>query len=440
MKNETRKMLEEIKNGELIYAQIDLWEEQDITISLVNSKMLDYDELLYSDDEESFKNYKPYYASVVVNNSIDNIKKLRNIKSGWNIAKFVMGNKEFFYEKLEEYIEMEGILELSASPVNYISGKIIFFTNKAIPYEDLVKINNIYDSSRLEIAQNDENVQNVLENVWKNDIPKKIDIYNIGHGNADYIRGNHNRILYDIGYNYRSYPNRNNTRYCRAVNALRKLKPDCVILSHWDMDHIIGCAYANQSLFNVKWIAPVFVQGEKNSINSIRIAKYLKKLNNLILVNRDEQRKIASIGDEKKDKYMIKLSLGGNRDSKISLKNQQGIYIEVVANNNRVLLTGDFPYMSMDAKLNKCNYLHVPHHCSNMDTTKLDSLVINGQSKCAVISTNRKKDKINCNKEHYDKLQKIYGEIKFTIGKNINDEFKNISIQINLKKGIVIER
>ena len=72
-----------------------------------------------------------------------------------------------------------------------------------------------------------------------------IDIYNVEHGNVDYILSTHKRILYDIGYNYGCYPSYNphESRFWRAIFAIYHLKPSYVILSHRDLDQVIGFVY-----------------------------------------------------------------------------------------------------------------------------------------------------------------------------------------------------
>ena len=105
----------------------------------------------------------------------------------------------------EEGILLDGILETSASPVNYLKGKLLVFTNRAIKKSVLNKINSMYDPRKFGYTSSSD-VENILNDAWVSDFPYKIDIYNVGHGNADYIRGSKHRILYDIGYNYRSFP------------------------------------------------------------------------------------------------------------------------------------------------------------------------------------------------------------------------------------------
>lgn len=326
-------------------------------------------------------------------------------------------------------------METSASPVNYLDGKLLVFKNKAIGKSILDKINGTYDPHKFVCTDRLE-IEKALNNAWAGDLPKTIDIYNVGHGNADYIRGSSHRILYDIGYNYRSFPKYRNTKYLRAVNAIRRMKPDCVILSHWDMDHIIGCAYAEQSIFNPKWIAPYLVSGsDKNARpNAIRLAHYLKVLGNLYLVDREQQNKlIASISCA--NNVEMKLWLGTGT-SILTPKNREGLMIEISDKRRfypHILLAGDVPYKCMPNILtDPIDFMHVPHHCSKLELERLKSVLWKGS--CAIISTNRKKDKsLNYDSRHHKKLEDIFDKVVNTIDSTSGDDEANLSVQINYR-------
>lgn len=61
----------------------------------------------------------------------------------------------------EEGILLDGILETSASPVNYLKGKLLVFTNRAIKKSVLNKINSMYDPRKFGYTSSSD-VENIL--------------------------------------------------------------------------------------------------------------------------------------------------------------------------------------------------------------------------------------------------------------------------------------
>lgn len=439
------KMFDDIKNENILYISIERIVSEDeleneyinekaldgkqyVRVSLLTDEIIEYDLEMFrvENGSELLKKYRPYFANFIVPLE-ENINGIRSIADGWHIGRFIRSRKFS-----NDGIILSGTLEASASPVNYLDGNLLIFTNKAIKKSILDKINSTYDPKRFILSKNSD-VEAILNKAWAEDLPDKIDIYNVGHGNADYIKGTSHRILYDIGYNYRCFPTYQCSRYLRATRAIRHLKPSCVILSHWDMDHIIGCAYAEQDIFSKKWVAPSLISNADKSAtpNSIRLAHYLKVLGNLYLVDRDQKPGlIATISCARTVK--MKLWLGGGK-SILTPKNREGLMLEIIdssKNYPHILLAGDVPYQCMPNILGiPIDFMHVPHHCSNMELGRLKG--IPGKGRCAVISTNRKKcGKLNYNKDHHDELENKFADVINTIDNALGDE-ANLSIQID---------
>lgn len=189
------------------------------------------------------------------------------------------------------------------------------------------------------------------------------------------------------------------------------------------MDHYIGCAYANDKIFNVKWIAPRF-EIEK-SFNSLRLGVYLAKLNNLVLLN-------------KKYKYnpndKVKLNIGSCNDGKVSEKNRRGIYLyitETVSGKDiNLLLTGDVPYNCYYNKLYDLSFLVAPHHGADMNFNKTDyqlnKFYVNEyKEKTAIISCNNNKNSKNRPiKKHVDYLNNDMHFVVLTTESG-NDKYKS---------------
>ncbi len=273
---------------------------------------------------------------------------------------------------------------------------------------------------------------------WKNTICNYIDIYNVGKGNADYIVGNNHIILYDIGYQY-PVPNEIDNHFPKATTEFAELKPDLVIISHWDSDHYIGCLYASNDIFKVNWIAPTLTSDSDKhfSLNAFRLAAYLKALNKLVLVNRA---KAGRFNVSVKGRYdNIFLRMGSSlKDNDITDINREGLYIEISkAGDWGSVLMGDVPYKcAVDSifKMKHLKLLHVPHHCSKMELEKLIRSSWGGNDGHAVITTRKwsaktkpkKKSSYDEGNDHRKTLRKKFGKnVHYTIGssrrKNVND-------------------
>ena len=423
-------IFDNIKNGANIYINVEqnTLEEiegngtQYVRMSILSDEILSYDIDTFRVEgrEELLNRYRPYFVSFIVPIRENKLKNIYALEESWHEAKFINN---------EETVGEEGILLQGTGPVS---------VHKAMKNEVLDKINNTYDPYKFPKTDSKE-IEKILNDAWSKDFPNTIDIYNIGHGNADYIRGAKHRILYDIGYNYRSFPSYNNSKYLKAVRSIRQLRPSCVILSHWDLDHIIGCAYAKQNIFCKKWIAPHLVSGKdkKASTNAIRLAHYLWVLGNLCLVDREQTNKLIATIPCRKNAEM-KLWLGdGNTTTRINRKNREGLIIQIYDKNNNlgdVLLAGDVPYQSMpDILKRNIDFMHVPHHCSKMELARLGVVPTGGIA--AVISTNRNKNKkINYDEPHHDELEKKFRKVVNTIDNQPKDDEANLSVQIKWVK------
>lgn len=439
----------EIKEGKEIYIYIEKKgvntnETQNAynRASIVTNSMLEYD-LRYLTErggseearERLLKSYRPYFVDFLIAMTQD----IEQLEEKWYTASFWNDDNGRSPSNNGEYIVYEGILEYSASPVQYEKRRLLIFKNGSIPSSILNKINSICRSTAFSNTP-DLQIQDILQDLWAGERVKTIDCYNLGKGNSDYIRGHKERILYDIGYSYREFPKKSGKyNYNRACQAIRHAQPSCVILSHWDMDHIVGFAYAKQRIFDIPWIAPCLDgNGKPYSINAYRLARYLECLSNLFLVDRSRGRmQIAQISNGEKE--FMRLYLGGGRDGSITPVNSEGLYLEFYSRDTHIVLAGDVPYKCMMSKIwdSGINYLHVPHHCSNMDYSYLDNLdKYPNCGKVAIISTNRNKNTRvkNFHAYHKNALDSKFSDVICTIDNISNDDNQNLSYQINLVK------
>ncbi len=378
------------------------WNEQDDEVqfaefSVLTKEIYDYDRenILreFSQTVPDWTNtYRPFFVSFTVEINRENKDFLESLADNWYIATFTpVDNQTSDNDRPNQSLIAN--LVFSASPVRLKGGRLTIYDStpkwNGIPINDLETTD--YDPTHF-IVHTDTDIQAALTSAWENDIPKQIDFYNVGKANADYIRGYDNhRILFDVGYeSIRGITfNANSSTYPKASNSLRQLKPNIVIISHWDTDHYIGCAYADSALFRVKWIAPAL--SSKPSLNSFRLAAYLMHLKNLLLVNRSNRgaRNIAAINC-KRD-YELKLNMGGGAEL-LTYINRKGLYLEFTHRDAaHTLLAADVPYKCMGtiANIDDLRLLHVPHHCSrlySLDLLTRSTLSHRGES-YAIITT-----------------------------------------------------
>lgn len=313
----------------------------------------------------------------------------------------------------------------------------LFVFDKALSRKKVDQIETLYQCiCQIQCSAN-EDIEEMLKDAWGNEIPETIDIYNVGHGNADYIRGEKSRILYDVGYNYRCRPRIHDRRFPRAINAIRYMKPSMVILSHWDMDHFIACTCAKKELFQVEWIAPQLcgASGKLPGVNARRIAGYLLLSGKLHLVDRSQGPAVIAKIDCAQG-VKISLELGGGNE-KLSASNREGLYIKIDGGGRmpNVLLAGDVPYRCMLEDLSEpIQFMHVPHHCSKMELDKMKNAGWKGGAAVISVDTSNK-----VMVDHYNILCGQFNEVKFTHG-NLSDPSGCLSIQIKYKENKCVLR
>ena len=338
----------------------------------------------YKDKGISIENYRPFFVFLTISISEQELDKFEALKNRWLKAEFHKNTRPGDYS---------ANLICSASPFRRSRKGIKILDDKGPFFLDGKNINDLtkddYDVNKFNICSDLlNNVKKELDNAWSAKGYEYIDIYNVGHGNADYIVCRDEKsILYDIGathpgYSLKSYP--------KAAHAFNQLKPNLVIISHWDADHYMGCVYASDYVFDAKWVAPFqFTEANESiSINLFRLAAYLSATGKLILIDTNNAGKlVASSGI---NDNAIKLRMGSCtalETQNITKKNRKGLYIELGEKDDKIsVLAGDVSYNSMDGSIfsKQLTFLHVPHHGSKMILSRL----LNCQwGKSAVIST-----------------------------------------------------
>lgn len=153
-----------------------------------------------------------------------------------------------------------------------------------------------------------------------------VNVYNVGQGNCiGLVDINNKPLLYnDVGGGCGA----NKSTYPRLFKLCTENNPP-VLLSHWDLDHIVTAAFDDEIL-NSKWLVP---KQKSLSNTAIKIALELQKRGNLICWNN----------------AITYHDFNGHRISKCSgspqHKNNSGLTLFVNYGNNQfVLLPGDAKY------------------------------------------------------------------------------------------------
>lgn len=429
--NLCKLMFDDVKSGNEVWIQVnEIYPTNDnqntehssnfLRVSLLTQYMLDYDknmfQLLSAENEDHViarETFRPYFLHFLIDISKIDKKERIFISKSEHLGQWFKGaflpNEAIIHDKIDGYL-MKGFLESSASPIHYEKGCLII-NDTSLGSADLDNINSIYEAYKI-TTQDDTTVNNELNDIFRDTIFSEARVYNVGNANCIYIKGScgnqPKNLLYDIGYNIPPYGCKlYKTPYIKARRAILQISNhiDCIVLSHWDLDHILGCAYAPKHLFLHKWIAPNFLTKEEYSVSARRLAVYLNVIGSLMLV----ERKPTSLRTDAFARITtgtssISFWMGINPSPrKVSVRNdehwitpvnREGIIIEVInyqgGNYINSLLLGDVPYSSIPNGVNlikgtSIDYLVVPHHGGYMDYHELDSSTISSNAH-AIIS------------------------------------------------------
>lgn len=415
-----------VKVDRIIYSNSDHDTPESVELSVFTEKMYDYDceTILNEKVALSISNYRPYFAFINLPIEHSDSVSYKEMESNWFQAILNPSNEDNC---------KQGTLFLSASPIKvsqiYISlnNKKGLFKFKGIDIDITAFIDEKYNCA-FPCAQKEE-VEKELCGVESPSKFRYIDIYNIGHGNADYIVFDKKRILFDIGYPRRRRPSVSSYPFPKALRSFGRLRPNLVIISHWDTDHFLGYAYASDSIFDVNWIAPS-LDKKKASMSSRRLVAFLNIIGKLRLIDRSNCLGMSF------DCGNFSLLMGQGNDSRISPINCEGLYIQLQrSDKSSLLLAGDVPYICMDQNIfgKQLELLHVPHHCSNMELQAFRS--IKGDNAVITVA-----DKREVYKNHEIELLNKFKDVKYTVGNSPSNAEDIRSIRYNGNKTMVERR
>lgn len=456
-----RQMFDDIMSGHPIFMRLDqdledyrnqeiLTQDMWFSMSILSEEIIEYDEQIVDGRKKLSPDYRPYFISFLF--QADQIPHIINHfpTNQWLTAEFHLDFSDDLLEHTHPHTSINGYLLTSASPSFIRSGKILKIHTMTKHEEDLVTKHVTRLNNRLKKAVK-KSVQKEFSYIWHNNPIEYIDCYNVGCGNSDHIQCGKRNILYDIGCEFihsAQYTNsRTGTTSDRfpASSTIRHLNPDGIILSHWDMDHILGCAFAEQELFCTIWIAPDLPVNA--CLSALRLARYIQ-LVGILCLSKWPQNGPIRLARAYAGASTVNLYQGAGTDSKVTPANRNGLFLdfEIRMKENdsptKVLLAGDVPYNCMPSKIlhntAKYHYLHVPHHCRDMDLSNLTN-INNTKGICAIISDYRDTtlDGLH-NKAHYDELVKRFQNVVWTTSPANSPELNSTSstraIRINFRR------
>ena len=356
-KNLRNDLKEELNKDKLdVYFHFDIENESDpylaentsgILCSILTDGIMEYDDIYFNNERElDFNEYRVHFELF----QISDPNSIRRIEKYISIDKWYKGT---IYKNKENKDNYNINFIYSLSPI-VIEKRSLQFNGKEVDEEIINKINKVYNCDiETNKTINIEKYVDCKNNI--NDI--RINVYKVGDGNCNYIYIGKSRVLYDIGYNIHSWPkqNINECIYKPYVCASRRFKPSIVIISHWDLDHFIGCAYANKALFEVPWI--VKESNDKIAVSAQRLIKYLYIKGILYFYN--------NINNNNNNSF-IKIHIGKGKDKDVSKANCEGIYVVIEYDGKKALLTGDVPYKCMNHE-SDIIFMVAPHHGGKME-------------------------------------------------------------------------
>ena len=331
--------------------------------------------------------YHPYFIEFQVNAAcLSKYQKLFSLMDGMWHGGYLLPDSSNVAPDLQKLKEAQsimgvyddtipGILMTSASPVRFRRSSLMI-TDHLLSEEEQTMIENLYQTE--DSVREDSDIESLLSELFTDITDFKIESFNVGDGNCIYITAtgkSKKKFYFDIGYRYicslTTEEGEVISHYPYAENHLNTRKPDMVILSHWDLDHILGVVYAGEHIFMIPWIAPdLNDDAHPAKASAKRLAKYLElrgQLNLIPLTTKKFTKKGRQIF--KNDKATIGMAKGGGMLTKI---NNTGIVIRMEGEEGYTLLAGDAEYSTWPSCIStikvppKCSYLLVPHHASNM--------------------------------------------------------------------------
>ena len=380
-----------IYNETEVYAYVNKTDGDLLDISIITESLLEYDKKMLTKD--NCANYKPYFLEFFCDaGQNESVKKLVHKYTGkWVEAKLQNCTDE------DNTDVINGTLLISMSPFKK-RGKGLIFKDKELDEkikDDIKKTYKTYESAHNSMLLNNEEDANYIElqkylNRHSLSNNYKIRVYNVGQGNCIYLRASSTkeitrRVLFDIGVTITKDVDIEAIKLRAA--SLSQIKPDIMILSHWDLDHLLGVYLVEEKSYADIWIAPDYEEREINE-SIKRLTKYLYLNGKLSLIGDYFKGKIVYNSENlqiykgkiKEKGYSAKNQIANNHGLILLLKNRHGV--DILPGDCEYDMWPDAIFSEICGKIN----LVVPHHCGGMETTKMEDICKKTNPGNAIIS------------------------------------------------------
>ncbi len=396
-------------------------EDGEIFVTLTNEKMLQVDTgYLLGEYDSRFPNYRPYfYEFIPVHLTDKKIEQMGLERNKWyNVSLYIdVSVQGEFNEKM-----IKGTLLFSASPIIRKGRRLIFGEEASTDIEQHFNQLLSQEQENWIVNKGDEvkeQFEQALNLSQYNDFEINVIVYSVGQGNWIQVKGmdKGNEIFslcFDIGFTITE----TSTLYEDAIQqaALEAKKSNLIILSHWDLDHILGVSKFSKIDYEKTWIVPQIIDTASES--SKRLAVYLVKESNINAVFAADTFNGTVIF--KSDYFVLGKGQGNQSGKKMTIGNTYswktkynnlnnlGLILEVKNNGHSMLLPGDCEYIEFPQPFMKLyNTIVVPHHGAAVEGVALPDQSVHCSE--AIACVNRKKSRGYPKKKHVDILENDKG-------------------------------
>lgn len=372
--------------GQIYVDEITSWEEGavvKVNISLVNEKMLNMEYEGLENASNSLFFYE--FAGEVTFSSRGTLAKYAML-GNWSSNRYcvfriidmetVNADQNMLFKEFGNRPVFIGEILFSASPI--LSHKVAIVVEgfaedkNSDAYQKLKKIYDTWDADiKKRCIYNDANIISRLKTEFDTVRCKKVDIYNVGQANCCFCDLDSKKLFFDIGVT-RSQSDRNSKLINNAINIISKLTVDAVILSHWDLDHILGVCYHQNCLKNTLWIVPDFEKLYKTPrMSIIRLCNFLLRNGNseILMIDTSTSPKTFFVSSNKEFSLYKGEPIAAHG---INQMNNGGLILKLSHNKN-VLMPGDCEnsIIPTDATKDELDNVIVPHHGSFMSLPRM---------------------------------------------------------------------
>ena len=380
--------------GVLGIEEIKVWDDGDsaqihVNVSLFNKRMLDeeYEALESKENPLFFYEFSGELTSDVRKEYVlgrDNYYDLRDI---FGFRPYF--DRRYLVFRIIDLEDQEGAIEIQGDHLTFI-GDLLFSASPVlvrkvgIVLEDVLikgtaeerKLNAIFskwnDEIKKSCIRDDAMIKSELNYFFSpSEICTSINLYNVGQTNCCYCDLGHKKMFFDIGVT-RSSEDLKAPLIDSALTEISKLDIDAVMLSHWDMDHILGVCYNQKCLNNKLWIVPDFDHLYYYPPVAVRrVCNYLLKVgrSKVLMLNTCQSNKqyFASHNDQ------VSIYLGEPKAANGINKANNGGLLMGLQNRRTILLPGDCENSMIPnaAVAKQYDYVVVPHHGSVMSGPRM---------------------------------------------------------------------